>query len=85
MKLQAMILGLLLATTSTFAKDARIAIAMPETLKETMLMHMRKHLNSLQKIIDALSKNQFNKASLLAKNELGMQAMKKHNAKELAP
>ena len=69
MRLQAIVLGLLLSTASSFSHNVRIAVKMPNTLKQTMLMHMREHLVSLQKLLIHF-KNQFEKASFFAKNDL---------------
>lgn len=51
--------------------DSRISLNLPPSVREVMNRTMREHLESLQKIVEALAEGQYDEAASLAHEELG--------------
>lgn len=64
--------------------DARQLVKFPEPLRSHTLANMRDHLLALGEIQDALSRSQFDQASAIAEQRLGMSSLKLHSAHEVA-
>ena len=64
--------------------DARQMVRFPETLRTHTLTNMRDHLLALGDIQEALSLSQFDQASDIAEQRLGMSSLKRHGAHEVA-
>lgn len=65
--------------------DTRQLVKFPEPMRLHTITSMRDHLLSLQQIDDALSKNDFDKASRVAEQRLGMSSLELHGASHIAP
>jgi cytochrome c556 len=65
--------------------DARQLVQFPEPMRLHTITSMRDHLQSLQEIDVALSKNDFDKASHIAEQRLGMSSLELHGAAHIAP
>lgn len=65
--------------------DARQLVKFPEPMRLHTITSMRDHLLSLQEIDVALSKNDFDKASRIAEQRLGMSSLEMHGAAHIAP
>lgn len=65
--------------------DARELVKFPEPMRLHTITSMRDHLLSLQEIDVALSKNDFDKASRIAEQRLGMSSLELHGAAHIAP
>ena len=64
--------------------DARQLVKFPEPLRSHTLANMRDHLVALGEIQEALSRSQFDQASDIAEQRLGMSSLKLHGAHEVA-
>ena len=64
--------------------DNRQLVHFPEPLRVHELRNMRDHLLTLQKIQDALAKQQYDVASEVAEQRLGMSSFELHGAHEVA-
>lgn len=64
--------------------DARQWVRFPEALRAHTLSNMRDHLLALGQIQDALSRSQFDEASDIAEQRLGMSSLAQHGAHEVA-
>jgi hypothetical protein len=64
--------------------DARQLVKVPEPLRSHTLANMRDHLLALGEIQEALSRSQFDQASDIAEQRLGMSSLKLHGAHEVA-
>lgn len=64
--------------------DERRLVDFPEPLRSRTLANMRDHLIALGEMQDALAKGQFDRASDLAEQRLGMSSLKTHGAHEVA-
>lgn len=64
--------------------DKRILVHFPDKLREHTLANMRDHLLTLSEIQAALANNQFDKASEIAEQHLGLSSLKLHGAHEVA-
>lgn len=64
--------------------DSRPVVKFPEELRIHTLANMRDHLKALQEIQDALANEQYDRASDIAEQRLGMSSLKLHGAHELA-
>ena len=64
--------------------DARQLVRFPEPLRSHTLANMRDHLLALGEIQEALSSSQFDQASDIAEQRLGMSSLKLHGAHEVA-
>jgi hypothetical protein len=73
------------ATMSAPAGDTRQLVNFPEPMRLHTITSMRDHLLSLQEIDVALSKNDFDKASRIAEQRLGMSSLELHGAAHIAP
>ena len=60
--------------------DPRQLVKFPEPMRLHTITSMRDHLLSLQEIDVALSKNDFDKASRIAEQRLGMSSLELHGA-----
>ena len=67
------------------AADPRPVVKFPEAMRIHTLANMRDHLLALQQIEEALSKEQYDRASDLAERRLGMSSLALHGAHDLAP
>ena len=65
--------------------DGRQLVTFPEPMRLHTITSMRDHLLSLQEIDDALSKSDFDKASRVAEQRLGMSSLELHGASHIAP
>jgi hypothetical protein len=65
--------------------DARQLVRFPEAMRVQTLANMREHLQALQEINHALSKNDFEKAAGIAERRLGMTSLQAHGASHVAP
>ena len=65
--------------------DGRQLVQFPEPMRLHTIANMRDHLLSLQEIDVALSKNDFDKASRIAEQRLGMSSLELHGAAHIAP
>ena len=54
------------------ANDSRISLNLPPKMKQHQLANMRNHLDAVRRIISAMSTEQFDQASDIASNELGL-------------
>jgi hypothetical protein len=64
--------------------DSRSIVKFPEELRIHTLANMRDHLKVLQEIQDALAREQYDRASDIAEQRLGMSSLKLHGAHELS-
>jgi len=77
-----------LVATGGIAKaqpESRQLIELPPMMRQHMLANMRDHLNTLHSIQAALAKKDYDKASDLAEQRLGMSSMPMHGAAHMAP
>lgn len=65
--------------------DGRQLVQFPEAMRLHTIANMREHVSTLQQIVDALSRNEFDRASNLAEQRLGMSSLEAHGAPHLAP
>ena len=65
--------------------DGRQLVKFPEPMRLHTIASMRDHLLALQEIDDALSRSEFDKASRVAEERLGMSSLELHGAAHLAP
>ena len=65
--------------------DVRHLVKFPEPMRLHTITSMRDHLLALQEIDVALSKNDFDKASRIAEQRLGMSSLELHGAAHIAP
>jgi hypothetical protein len=65
--------------------DGRQLASFPQPMRDHVLANMRDHLQTLQQINDALAANDYDKASALAEQRLGMTSLDAHGAAHLAP
>ena len=70
---------------STGQGDARKLVKFPEPMRLHTITSMRDHLLALQEIDTALSKNEFDNASRIAEQRLGMSSLELHGAAHIAP
>jgi hypothetical protein len=79
--LLALIYSIVLAVPSvTSAEDNRQKVDMPEMMKQHMLANMRDHLVALEEITRYLATQQYEKASDVAEQRLGMSSLESHGA-----
>jgi cytochrome c556 len=76
---------ILLAQTCDADEDTRIKVDLPAMMKTHMLHSMRDHLLAVHEIQVALAKGEFDKASDIAENRIGMSSLESHNAAHMAP
>jgi len=88
MKFRTILMGLFVITTVVIyaqdgnkTADTREVVVFPKELKEHTLKNMRMHLQTLDSILEALAKDDPDKAADIAEHELGMSAMGLHGAK----
>jgi hypothetical protein len=73
------------AAPATAQTDGRQLVTLPEPMRLHTITSMRDHLLALQEIDDALSRNDFDKASRVAEQRLGMSSLELHGAAHIAP
>ena len=73
----------MLITTTLMAQDNRRKVDLPPMMQEHMKTNMRDHLLAIQQITDHLSKQQYEEASDVAENRLGMSSMGQHGAPQM--
>jgi len=74
---------ILLLFTPVQAGDDRVSVQLPEMMRGHMLSNMRDHLLALEEITRYLANQQYDKASEVAENRLGMSSMALHGASHL--
>jgi hypothetical protein len=67
------------------AGDARQLVQFPDPMRLHTIANMRDHLLALQEIDVALSKSDFDQASKIAEQRLGMTSLERHGAAHMAP
>ena len=65
------------------ADDGRQTVQLPDMMREHMLSNMRDHLLALEEITRYLANHQYDEASDIAENRLGMSSMGLHGASHL--
>ena len=87
MKIETLLAGMAaaIAAAAAFADDPRQLVQFPEPMRLHTIANMRDHLQSLQEIDLALSRGDFDKASTVAEQRLGMSSMEAHGASHIAP
>lgn len=70
--------------SAPLAADGRQAVSFPARLKEETLSNMRDHLLALQQIQSALARQEYDQASEIAEQRLGMTSLTLHGAHEVA-
>jgi len=65
-------------------EDTRAAVDFPPALKQHTLSNMRDHLQTLQRIQDAIGRGDFDAAAQLAESRLGMTSLALHGAHDVA-
>jgi hypothetical protein len=73
------------APAASFAGDNRQLVQFPEPMRLHTIANMRDHLLSLQEIDEALARGDFDRASRVAEQRLGMSSLEAHGAAHLAP
>jgi hypothetical protein len=73
------------ATMPAASGDARQLVNFPAPMRLHTIASMRDHLLSLQEIDVALSKSDFDTASRIAEQRLGMSSLELHGAAHIAP
>ena len=74
-----------MATMQATSVDPRQLVKFPEPMRLHTITSMRDHLLSLQEIDVALSESDFDKASRIAEQRLGMSSLELHGAAHIAP
>jgi hypothetical protein len=74
-----------IATPAMAQGDARQLVTFPEPMRLHTITNMRDHLRALQEIDYALSKSDFDEASRVAEQRLGMSSLELHGAAHIAP
>jgi hypothetical protein len=64
------------------SSDTRIAVEFPPTMREHILANMRDHLLAISQIQEAIGNANYDRASQIAEDRLGMTALKTHGAYE---
>ena len=83
--LLALIYSIVLAVPSvTSAEDNRQKVEMPDMMKQHMLANMRDHLVALEEITRYLATRQYDKASDVAEQRLGMSSLESHGASHMS-
>ena len=73
------------AESAATAIDERLLVSFPEPMRLHTISNMRDHLAALQEIDDALSRNDFDRASRVAEQRLGLSSLESHGAVHMAP
>ena len=79
----ALVLNIFGLPTSSFA-DSRQLVEFPEMMRDHMLENMRDHLLALTEIQQYLALEEYEKASTVAENRLGMSSLGGHGASHMA-
>jgi hypothetical protein len=69
--------------SAVMAEDARQTVKMPDMMQAHMLSNMRDHLLALEEITRNLAEGQYDKASEIAENRLGMSSLLTHGASHM--
>lgn len=72
-----------LISSTLMAEDSRRKVDLPPMMQDHMKTNMRDHLLAIQQITDHLSKQQYEEASDVAENRLGMSSTGKHDAPKM--
>jgi hypothetical protein len=75
---------LAVAQTHESQGDSRTLVTFPAAMRVHTLANMRDHLQALQEITVALSKDDFARAAAIAEDRLGMTSLAAHGAAHLA-
>ena len=70
---------------SVDAEDPRELVSLPAPMQEHMLANMRDHLTTLNTVIGDIANANFDGASKLLEERLGMSSLSLHHAAEMAP
>jgi hypothetical protein len=65
--------------------DPREFVSLPKPMREHMLANMRDHLATLDAVVGDIAENQFDVASKLLEERLGMSSLPLHHAAAMAP
>ena len=65
------------------ADDGRHFVELPDMMREHMLANMRDHLLALEEITRSLANQEYEKASEIAENRLGMSSLELHGASHM--
>lgn len=65
--------------------DSRALVSLPAPMREHMLASMRDHLATLNAVIGDIGQGNFDAASTLLEERLGMSSLPLHHAAEMAP
>lgn len=74
---------LLSILTPVLADDGRQTVKLPDMMREHMLGNMRDHLLALEEITRHLSNQNYDEASEIAENRLGMSSLELHGASHM--
>ena len=69
--------------TPAIAEDGRQTVELPDMMREHMLGNMRDHLLALEEITRHLANQNYDEASEIAENRLGMSSLTLHGASHL--
>jgi len=78
-------LSLAVLLPAAHAADTRQLVEMPAPMQEHMLTNMRDHLVAMGEIQAALGKGDFDRASDIAEQRIGMSSLTTHGASHMAP
>lgn len=79
------ILSLTALLPAAHAADPRQLVEMPGPMQEHMLSNMRDNLLAMSEILEALGKNDFDRAADVAEQRIGMGSLKTHDSSHLTP
>ena len=65
--------------------DGRLLVRFPDAMRSHTMTNMRDHLQALQEIDVALSRNEFDGAARIAEQRLGLSSLEAHGAAHFAP
>lgn len=71
------------ALTPALADDGRQTVKLPDMMREHMLGNMRDHLLALEEITRHLASQNYDEASEIAENRLGMSSLELHGASHM--
>lgn len=75
----------LYASSVLAGQDARVLVEMPAPMREHMLGNMRDHVATLNEMLMALSKKDYDRAAQAAEQRLGISSLTTHGAEHMAP
>jgi hypothetical protein len=74
-----------LISAATHAADSRQLVEMPPPMVQHMLANMRDHLLAITEIQRALGAGEFQRASEVAEQRIGLSSLESHGASHMAP